>query len=110
VQELRNLRDLHPRKLLGNTLLGNDGASAGGIAGFLGLDPTLLGPPTPGAEAGEATADVNGSAVQIAELNGSGGNGSALDPAFVAAPPAPVPPPAVPLAPGEHPPFDLDGT
>ncbi len=45
VQELRNLRDLHPRKLIGKGLLGNEGG-APGIAGFLGFEPGLFDDPT----------------------------------------------------------------
>jgi sec-independent protein translocase protein TatB len=97
VQELRNLRDLNPRRLIGQTLLGNDGASTGGIAGFLGLDPNLLAPPS-----------ADGS-----QTNGSQTNGSQPDDAD-AGPAQPAPPAAMsatqPLAPGERPPFDPDGT
>ncbi len=91
VQELRNLRDLNPRRLIGNTLLGNDGASSGGIAGFLGLDPNLLGPPS--ADPPAAGATDNGSEV---------GSTPPAQPAAMAV--------TQPLAPGERPPFDLDGT
>ena len=96
VQELRNLRDLNPRKLIGNTLLGNDGASSGGIAGFLGLDPNLLAPPSADARAPE----------QGETQNGGQANGTEV----AANPPPPPAAMSAPLAPGERPPFDPDGT
>ena len=113
VQELRNLRDLNPRRLIGNTLLGNDGASTGGIAGFLGLDPNLLGPPSSdGPAAADATTDgapsngaQNASAQNGSAQNGSQTNGSDVGVAQPAAMSV-----TQPLAQGERPPFDLDGT
>ncbi len=109
VQELRNLRDLNPRRLIGNTLLGSDGASTGGIAGFLGLDPNLLGPPSADVQANAQNGSTqNGSAQNGSAQNGSAQNGQAngtdvgVQPAAMSV--------AQPLAPGERPPFDLDGT
>lgn len=57
LQELRQLRDLHPKNLIGKGLLGGtDGQTTGGIAGFLGLDPNLLNPIKPVSAGGPAEA------------------------------------------------------
>ncbi|MGI8415732.1 MAG: hypothetical protein ACR2P2_05885 [Nakamurella sp.] len=57
LQELRQLRDLHPKNLIGKGLLGGtEGQTTGGIAGFLGLDPNLLNPIKPVSEGGPAEA------------------------------------------------------
>jgi sec-independent protein translocase protein TatB len=118
VQELRNLRDLNPRRLIGNTLLGNDGASSGGIAGFLGLDPNLLGPPSAdgespaaaSADGGSSNGAQNGTSPNATSQNGSSPNGSQTNRSDVgvAEPAGRSVSPA--LAPGERPPFDPDGT
>lgn len=47
LQELKQLRDLHPKNLLGKGLLGEGQGTAGGVAGFLGLDKDLLSAPKP---------------------------------------------------------------
>ncbi len=99
VQELRNLRDLNPRRLIGNTLLGNDGASSGGIAGFLGLDPNLLGPPSADAQALAAERRLRTAVRPTGQRLRRPRRGQ---PAAMSV--------AQPLAPGERPPFDLDGT
>ncbi|MDQ6658805.1 MAG: hypothetical protein M3Z00_11380 [Actinomycetota bacterium] len=57
LQELRQLRDLHPKNLIGKGLLGGaEGQTTGGIAGFLGLDPTALNPMKPVSAGGPAEA------------------------------------------------------
>ncbi|WP_051264656.1 Sec-independent protein translocase protein TatB [Nakamurella lactea] len=54
LQELKDLRDLHPKNLLGKGLLGDGAGTAGGVAGFLGLDKDLLSAPKPGEKAQSA--------------------------------------------------------
>lgn len=56
VQELRNLRDLNPRKMLGNAVFGPE-STGKGLTGFLGLDPTLLDAPGPAGSDGPTGAD-----------------------------------------------------
>ncbi len=45
VQELKSLRDLHPKNIIGRNVLGEE--FSGGITGLLGLTKDPLGPPEP---------------------------------------------------------------
>lgn len=137
VQELRNLRDLHPRKLIGKGLLGHEGG-APGIAGFLGFEPGLFDDPTKpprtaGSPAVEAVAVAGVPVVTDSTIDGGVANsGSATGrsssrsstygaangvattvgsiAASVSGVPVPTRPAPRPLAVGERPPFDPDGT
>lgn len=101
-QELRTLRDLNPRTIIGKNILGDE--FSGGITGFLGLN-------TPAG--GETAAEPAAVAATGATTNGAGPgaadvavNGSATAQA------APLTAPRVSrvLATGEAPPIDLDAT
>ena len=136
IQELRNLRDLHPKRLIGKSILGDE--FSGGITGFLGLNQ-----PAPGSsDTSDPGGELNGARPNgAATTQRAGPNGSAT-PAVGADPPtggatATIVPPHRPasmtklaapnvvgstgenttrrpfpasLSAGERPPFDLDGT
>lgn len=130
LQELRDLRDLHPKRLIGKNILGDE--FSGGITGFLGLND-----PLPAAETGKAS--TNGAVTNGAVTNGAVTNSAVTDGESAPTPPhlpasmtkavgattapsmtklaaakvvgTPRPAPAgAPLATGESPPFDPDGT
>ncbi|MET0865424.1 MAG: hypothetical protein ABWZ98_13920 [Nakamurella sp.] len=134
IQELRDLRDLHPKRLIGKNILGDE--FSGGITGFLGLTdpPTKPSAPGPGAVPYNDAALANG--VGSGTPNGAVGAGPASNKPTNAVgsagsatrPPSAAPPSmtklaapkvvgqftpratAPPLAAGERPPFDPDGT
>lgn len=136
IQELRNLRDLHPKRLIGKNILGDE--FSGGITGFLGLNQPAPGSSDTSDPGGELNGAIpNGAATTAATTqNGSANPAVGTDPATVGATATIVPPhrPAsmtklaapnvvgstganttrrpVPasLNAGERPPFDLDGT
>jgi sec-independent protein translocase protein TatB len=138
IQELRDLRDLSPKRLIGKNILGDE--FSGGITGFLGLNEPLAGAngsagapggsAAAGGAAGVAGAGVAAAAVAddgaapAVDAGQKGGNGPHLPPSMLKtqAPatmklPAPkvvgvagLPKAPVPLADGERPPFDPDGT
>lgn len=113
IQELRDLRDLHPKRLIGKNILGDE--FAGGMKGFLGLDAPAAAdtpsadPPAPAAEKSVAAAMPWAAAPAVtAPSTGSSPLSLQKDPVVQAPPPRVTSQPA--LAPGERPPFDLDGT
>lgn len=136
IQELRNLRDLHPKRLIGKNILGDE--FSGGITGFLGLNQPAGGSSDPGDPGGELNGAMpNGAAAtQGAVPNGSatpaaGAGRSTPGPTGAIVPPHLPPamtklaapnvvggtgenttrrPLPVALNAGERPPFDLDGT
>lgn len=135
IQELRDLRDLSPKRLIGKNILGDE--FSGGITGFLGLNEPLAGANgSAGATGGSAaTAGVAGAGVAAGavaddgappavDAGQKGGNGPHLPPSMLKTQtpatmklPAPkvvgvagLPKAPVPLADGERPPFDPDGT
>ena len=135
-QELRDLRDLHPKRLIGKNILGDE--FSGGITGFLGLGSTPAAgtAPTGPGSVTEKPVGTNGSTASAAGQTADGASSTPLtsSPPMTDAPPAPphLPPsmtklaapkvvgvtggsalPAAgarPLAAGERPPFDPDGT
>ena len=138
IQELRDLRDLSPKRLIGKNILGDE--FSGGITGFLGLNEPLAGAngnagatgssAATGGAAGVAGAGVAGAAAADdgatpgVDTSTNGGNGPHLPPSMLKTQtpatmklPAPkvvgvagLPKAPVPLADGERPPFDTDGT
>ena len=134
IQELRDLRDLSPKRLIGKNILGDE--FSGGITGFLGLNEPLAGANgSSGATSGSAATGVAGGGVAgaaiadagaapAADAGQKGGNGPHLPPSMLKTQtpatmklPAPkvvgvagLPKAPVPLADGERPPFDPDGT
>lgn len=130
IQELRDLRDLHPKRLIGKNILGDE--FSGGITGFLGLGstPGAGGERTGPGSVTETPAQTNGSAASPA---GQTADGVSSTPMTDATPAPPHLPPSMsklaaprvvgvtgqsalpaagtrPLAAGERPPFDPDGT
>jgi len=113
IGELRALRDLNPRTMIGKNILGEE--FSGGITGFLGLNkpdgdgaaaagPAANGTPDPAPAHGTAT--VNGTASTgsgTATVNGTASTGSGT--ATLTASRAPRA-----LTTGEVPPFDPEGT
>jgi sec-independent protein translocase protein TatB len=100
VQELKALRDLNPRTIIGKNILGDE--FSGGIAGFLGLNDPSTKPANGAADAnGAGNGSVNAANGQPVGHPEAAGNGSlsTAAPAAVRA-----------LAPGEAPPIDLDAT
>jgi sec-independent protein translocase protein TatB len=123
IQELRTLRDLNPRTIIGKNILGDE--FSGGITGFLGLNSPAEGtaaaatvadsaPQADGAPASAAGADfaangaANGAVTAIPTTNDAAdgtANGSTNGYAAVH-----VPSQARVLATGESPPIDFDAT
>ena len=101
IQELRSLRDLDPRRMIGKNLLGEE--FSGGVTGFLGLDKK--NPPT---EA-EAELSVGERANAAAEATSTAAvNGSSSAPLLDMD--HPVRRVTSSLQVGERPPFDPEGT
>ncbi len=90
-KDLRALRDLNPRTIIGKNILGDQ--FSGGISGFLGLN-------------GEAGVGSSGAGSNGVGLDGAGSNGVGS----AAAGPASARRPDRVLSVGERPPFDDEGT
>lgn len=96
-QDLKSLRDLNPRKMLQKNILGDE--FAGGVTGFLGLKNT---------KDGSAAEQANAAVAKSNALAGGAAVGSAGTTLLDLS--APVRRVATPLAAGEIPPFDSEGT
>ncbi|MEJ7649082.1 MAG: hypothetical protein WKF57_08625 [Nakamurella sp.] len=65
LQSLKELKDLNPRAMITKTIFGTDEAkTAGGVAGLLGLDPSLLADPSVKQVSAGGPAEVTASAAQ----------------------------------------------
>ncbi|RIJ70243.1 twin-arginine translocase subunit TatB [Nakamurella silvestris] len=102
IQELRSLRDLDPRKMIGKNLLGEE--FSGGVTGFLGLDKKSGPPAEETAEQLSVGERANAAAAVSSGAGAVAGRGTLLDMD------KPVRRVSRPLAEGERPPFDPEGT
>jgi sec-independent protein translocase protein TatB len=125
IGELRALRDLNPRTMIGKNILGDE--FSGGITGFLGLNKpdgdgaAVAGPGangTPGPAAANGAATTNGAAATNGTANGAATDGTAATVGSAGAPFATGSGTSTltatratrTLTTGEIPPFDPEGT